>query len=261
MDRLALKAQERNVLGKKVKNLRKQGLIPAHVFGNLKEVEHVSVAIKDFLSVFHQAGETGLIDLKIGAEKVRPVMVRGFQKDPIKGNLLHIDFYQVNLTEKVKVPVPIIVIGGEDLESVKMGENVILQTLAEVEVQALPTDLVENIEVDVSHFQNVDDAITVGGLNYDKSKLTITNDPEEIVVKLAPAITEEMKKLMEEQALEQAAAAQAAAEEGAEVPVEGEEAKLEGEEGAKEVGVEGVSEGMNKESAEGEQPKEEGAKE
>ncbi len=222
MDRLSLRAQEREIFGKKVKKLRKQGLIPGHVFGNSKEVEHVSVALADFLPVFHKAGETGLIDLKIGAEKVKPVMVRGRQVDPVKGALLHIDFYQVNLSEKVKVPVPIVIVGGEDLESVKIGENVILQTLAEVEVEALPTDLIEKIEVDVRHFKNVDDAVTVEGLDYDRSKLTITERPEEIVVKLAPAITEEMKKLMEEEALEQAAAQAAATEEGVEAPAEGE---------------------------------------
>src|SRR3982750_1170853 len=108
MNRIPLKAQEREVLGKKVKQLRRDGVIPAHIYGNKVETEHVAVAAKDLIPVLLQAGETGVIDLRIGAERVRPVMVRGIQHEPIRGDILHVDFYQVNLKEKVTVPVPII---------------------------------------------------------------------------------------------------------------------------------------------------------
>lgn len=244
MDRPSLKAQERTILGKKVKKLRRDGIIPGHVYGNQLKSEHVAVALKDFLPILHQAGETGLIDLKIGAEKVRPVLVRGLQHDPVTGSLLHIDFYQVNLKEKVKAPVPIELV-GEEPESVHLGEAVVLQNLHEVEVEALPADLIEAIEVDISSLKNIDDAITVSQLQFDREKLEILADPEEIVVKLAPAVTEEMKRLMEEQEAEaQAAAAEAeGAEEGAEV-TEGVEA-AEREEKEQEAGAEGeVKEGQ-----------------
>lgn len=229
MERLSLKAEERITLGKKVKNLRKDGQLPGHVYGKGLQTEHVSVDGKTFLKTFKEAGETGLIDLKIGAEKIRPVLVRGVQYDPVSGKPLHIDFYQVNLTQKVKVPVPLVLI-GEQPESVHLGETIVLQTLNEVEVEALPTDLIEKIEVDITILKNIDDAITVGQLNYDKSKLTIDIPEEEIVVKLAPAVTEEMKKQAEEAAAETAAAA-AETEAGAESAekAEGEEATAEGE--------------------------------
>lgn len=238
MDRIPLKAQEREVLGKKVKRLRKDGFIPGHVFGKKLDTEHVTVKGLDFLKVLKQAGETGLIDLRIGEEKVRPVMIRGTQVDPVSGDLLNIDFYQVNLSEKVTVPVPIVLIGDEP-ELVHIGEAVVLQTLQEVNVEALPTDLVENLEVDIATLKQIDDAITVNMLSYDRSKLTLQAEPEDVVVKLAPAITEEMKKLMEEQAAEAAAAAAAEGAEGAEgeAPAEGGEgaegeAVAEGGEGA-----------------------------
>ncbi|MDD5415465.1 MAG: 50S ribosomal protein L25 [Candidatus Daviesbacteria bacterium] len=242
MDRLSLKAEERKILGKKVKKLRQDGQLPGHVFGKGVESESVCVDGKTFLKTFKEAGETGLIDLKIGAEKVRPVMVRGVQYDPVSGEPIHIDFYQVNLSEKVKVPVPLVLI-GEQPESVKLGETIVLQTLNEIEVEALPTDLVEKIEVDISSLQNIDDAITVGQLQFDKDKLTIQVPGEEIVVKLAPAVTAEMEKLLEEQAAEAAAvAAETGAEEteaGAvpaegEVPVEGEVAEQKTEAGEQE---------------------------
>ncbi len=215
MDRISLKASERVTLGKKVKNLRKEGQLPGHVYGKNTESENVSVGAKDFSKAYSEAGETGLIDLKIGEEKVRPVLIRGLAHDPYTGEILNIDFYQVNLKEKVTVPVPLVLVGDEP-EGVHLGEVVVLQPLSEVQVEALPTDLVENIEVDISSLKNVDDAITIADLKYDRETLTILAEPEEVVVKLAPAVTEEMKQLLEEQQAEAAAATEAqAAEEGA----------------------------------------------
>lgn len=217
MDRLSLSAEERIILGKKVKKLRQDGKLPGHVFGKGLDTEHVTVDEKVFLKTFKEAGETGLIDLKIGSEKVRPVMVRGVAYDPVSDKPIHIDFYQVNLTQKVKVPVPLVLI-GEQPESVNLGETIVLQTLNEIEVEALPADLIEKIEVDIASLENIDDAITIGQLNFDRNKLTVHAEEDEIVVKLAPAITEEMKKQMEE---EVAAAAAVTAETAGEVAAEG----------------------------------------
>ncbi len=255
MDRIPLKATDRTVLGKKVKNLRKEGKLPAHVFGNIKEVEHVSIDEISFKKVFKQSGETGLIDLKIGDDRTRPVMVKEIDVSPVTDRILHVGFYAVNLKEKVTVPVPIVLI-GEGPESVKLGETVVLQTLGEVNVEALPTDLIENIEVNIESLKEIGDAITVADLNLDRSLLTILAEPEEVVVKLDNAVTEEMKALLEEQAAEAEAAADAA-----EVS-EGGEAK-EGEEGEKAEGAEG-EEGVEGEAkAEGGaasgEPKEEGS--
>lgn len=258
MDRLSLQADERKILGKKVKQLRRDGKLPGHVFGKGVEGETVSVEAKEFLKTFHLAGETGLIDLKIsklapkgvGTEKVRPVLVRDVQYDPVSGDPVHIDFYQVDLTKKVKVPVPLVQV-GEQPEAVHLGEAIVLQTLNEVEVEALPTDLVEKIEVDISSLKALDDAITVAQLNYDKSKLTLHADQEAIVVKLAPAVTAEMEKLMEEQAAEQAAkAAEAAAEAGA--PAEGE--AVEGAETVEGAPAEAPVEGEAQPAEAGEKP-------
>lgn len=227
MQRTPLKAQEREILGKHVNKLRRDGIIPAHVFGNKVETEHVSVKAVDFTKVYHQTGETGLIDLKIGEEKIRPVLVRDIQVHAVTGLPLHIDFYQVNLLEKVTVPVPVVLIGDE-LEIVHSGEAVVIQPIGEVEVEALPTELPEKIEVDISGLKAIDDAILVSQLSVPEG-VTILADPEAVVVKLDNAVTEEMKQLMEEQAAEAAAAAEAVApEEGAEAPV-GEKGAPEGE--------------------------------
>jgi large subunit ribosomal protein L25 len=224
MDRISLKAEERIILGKKVKNLRKDGLIPGNVFGNKVESESVTLKMKDFKPAYDQAGETGLIDLRIGAEKVRPVLIRNIQYDALTDKPLHVDFYQVNLKEKVTVPVPIILKElEEETESVKMGEAIVLQTMSEVEVEALPTDLIEHIEVDISTLKNIDDSISIADLSYNRDTITVLAEPDEIVVKLAPAVSDEMKALMEEQAAETAAASEAA--EGETVLAEGETAE------------------------------------
>jgi large subunit ribosomal protein L25 len=229
MNRIPLKAEERDILGKKVNKLRKQGVIPGHVFGKKLETEHVSVKEVDFIKVLKEAGETGLVDLRIGEEKVRPVLIRQVQVDPVLGKMLNIDFYQVNLSEKTKVNVPVVLI-GEQPELVHSGEAVVIQPMMEVEVEALPTDLPENIEVDITTLKAIDDAIFVSNLNVPEG-VELLAEPESVVVKLDNAITEEMKKLMEEQAAEAAAATEAAAlETGAEgeAPAEG-EATTEGE--------------------------------
>lgn len=209
MDRIPLRALERIILGKKVKHLRKEGKLPGHVFGNIENVEHVSVDGHEFMKVFKQAGETGLVDLKVGEDKNRPVLIKEIDIDPVTDKILHVGFYQVNLKEKVTVPVPVVLI-GEGPESVKMGETVVLQTLNEVNVEALPTDLIENIEVNIESLKEIGDAITVADLNYDREKLTVLAEPEDVVVKLDTAVTEEMKALLEEQEAETAAAAEAA---------------------------------------------------
>lgn len=240
MDRLSLLAEERKVLGKKVKNLRKIGKLPAHVFGKGLDSEAVTVDQKDFLKLFHLAGETGLINLKVGGEKISPVLVREVQYDPVKGQPIHIDFYQVNLKKKVKVPAPLILI-GDTPESVHLGEAIVLQTLNEVMVEALPTDLVEAIEVDITALKNINDTIAVSKLNYDREKLTIHADPEAIVVKLAPAVSAEMEKLLEEEAAQQAIAAEETGAEVGEGAVAAQEAG-EASEGGEEVKPEQVEE-------------------
>lgn len=253
MNRIPLKAIERTILGKQVNKLRKQGLIPGHVFGKNLETEHVSVKKIDFTKVLKEAGETGLVDLKIGEEQIKPVLIRQVQVDPVRGEMLNIDFYQVNLTEKTKVNVPIILV-GEEPEAVHSGEAVVIQPMMEVEVEALPTDLPEQIEVDITSLKAIDDAILVSQLTVPEG-VTILAEPESVVVKLDNAVTEEMQKLLEEQAAEAAAATEAAVvEEGAEggEVKEGEEGEVvEGEE------VKEVKEGEEKT----EEPKEEAPKE
>ncbi len=225
MEKVILRVDQRDVFGKKVKNLRKKGLIPAHIFGKKVETLHIVVKEQDFNKVFTEVGETGLINLKVSDEKVRPVLIRDVQYHPLTEKPLHIDFYQVNLTEKVKVVVPV-VLTGEEPELVHSGEAVVIQPLNEIEVEALPGDLPEKIEADVSLLKEINDTVFVSNLQI-PAGVEVLVDPEAVVIKLDKAVTAQMEQLLAEQEAE-ASAVQTETEEGAKAE-EGEEKETEGE--------------------------------
>lgn len=247
MEQTPLSAQKREILGRKVKTLRKQGLIPAHIFGHKTETIHVQVNGHDFHKVFEKTGETGVIDLEVDG-KSHPVLVRDIQLDPITGDFLHIDFYQVNLSEKVKVNVPLEIIGEAPAVEKKIG--LLLTPVTEVEVEALPTDIPETIQVDISALSNIGDVIKIADLKVDQSKVAIQADPELVVIQIGELVTKEMEAV---EAEAEAAAAAAEETEGA----EGEE-KVEGEEGAEgEAAPEGGEAAKDEPRPEGREAKEE----
>jgi large subunit ribosomal protein L25 len=230
-----LKAEKRKVLGKNVKKLRREGIIPANVYGKNVKSASLQVVAKDFYTVFKEAGETGLVDLEFDGQAI-PVLIHNVQTD-FRGNTLHADFYQVNLKEKVKTMVPLEIIGEPSAVTEKIG--ILMNIVDEVEVEALPESLPENIEVNVEHLAQIDDQITVGDLKIPEGVEVLT-DKEQVVAKIGELVTKEAQ----EQAAEEAAAAEAASTEA------GEEATAEGAEG------EAKPEGETQEGIE-EAPKEE----
>lgn len=230
MEQVPLTAQKRTVLGRKVKTLRKEGIIPAHVFGHKIATEHIQIKAADFAKVFEKVGETGIIDLSVDGAK-KPVMVRGMQVHPVSDELLHIDLYQVNLSEKVKVNVPLEIVGEAPAVEKKLG--LLLTPATEIEVEALPADLPEAVEVDVSALAAVGDEIKVKDLKIDRSKVEVQTDEELVVVQIGELVTKEMEAVEAEAEAEAAAAAEATAE-GEEKPAEGEAAEGEKTEGESE---------------------------
>jgi len=211
MKKITLSVEKRKVLGKKVKRLRKEGVLPANVYGKDVKSESVQVPYKEFEKVYKEAGETGLVDLQVDGQ-VRPVLIHNIQFDPVSHETLHADFYQVNLKEKVKTMVPLLFTGEPLAATNKIG--ILLEQLSEVEVEALPTDLPENVEVNVEHLANLDEQITIADLKLPQG-VTVLNDPSQVVAKIGELITKEAK----EQAAADAAAAEAA--KAAEAPAEG----------------------------------------
>jgi len=161
MKRAKLTVEKRNVTGKKVKKLRREGILPANIYG--KDIKSLSVQVpqKEFEKVFKEVGETGLVDVHLNGE-LKPSLIHNVQMDYLHNLPLHADFFQVNLKEKVKTMVPIKTSGEPKAVSDKLG--LLLQPLSEVEVEALPADLPEFIEVNVESLADVNDQMAVSTL-------------------------------------------------------------------------------------------------
>lgn len=185
---ITLKAEERKLFGRKVKQLRNDGLLPANIFGKGVKSKAIQVDVNDFENIFAKAGETNVLDLQVGKSSV-PVLIHGIQKDPIAGEYLHADFLQVDLKQKVSAQVPIVLANESPAE--KQGLGTVVQYFDEIEVEALPTDLPEKFEVDLSQLTKADQEINVKDLKYDKKKIEIEIDAETVLVKVEPPREEE----------------------------------------------------------------------
>ncbi len=221
MAEIELSVRPRQVLGKKVAALRRQGLTPANVYGRNLESRSIEVETAVLTHLLRSAGRNVIIDLQIEGEKSpRPVMLRGLQRDPVTSRLLHADFYQVSLTEKVRAEVPLILVG--DAPAVAELGGILLQSLDSIMVEALPGDIPANVEVDVSGLAQFDAGVHVRQLPIDPTKVHVMTDGDLAVAKVAAprlAAVEEEEEVAEEEAEE---AAGEAAEEAAEAGDEGE---------------------------------------
>ena len=199
MERVDLQAKERIVLGKKVKQLRADGWIPGVVFGPDNPSQSIKMEERELVKTMQEAGSTTLINLYVGeGSDPRLVLAREVQSDILTGRLLHVDFYEVRLTETVRTT-PRLEFFGEApvLES---GEAVVIYGMNEVEVECLPTDLISSIQVDVSVLETLDDSIMVRDLTVPEG-VTIVSDPGEVVASAVSTrevvVEEEEEELLE----------------------------------------------------------------
>lgn len=201
---LELKAEPRSVLGKKVRALRRQGVLPANVYGHAASTA-IQLPAKEAERVIARAGKTQLISLVMDGGPPTTVLVKASQRHPTKGALLHVDFFRVAMDERLKVDVPVRLVG--DAPAVKQHDATILQATSTVTVESLPGDLPDAIELDIASLEELDSALHVRDLQPPPG-VTILTDPDEIVVKAAAPTVEE--------APEEAAEAEQPAAEGAE---------------------------------------------
>lgn len=183
MDKQILKAEKRKVFGRKTKKLRKEGILPANIYG--KKVKSLAVQLdpKEFEKVFTQVGETGIVELQTGTEK-RPALIHNIQKDPVTDAFIHVDFLQVDLKEKVEAEVAVELTGESPVE--KQGLGTVVQYINEIEVEALPTDLPDKFVIDLTGLTEVDQTVSVKDLKVNKAKVKIKDSPDEIIVKVEP---------------------------------------------------------------------------
>lgn len=177
-----LDAQPRAIIGKKVKQLRKQGLIPATVYGKGIEPASIQVDERAFLAVYRKAGKTALIELNTGSAR-QSAFVQDVQRHPVMRTIIHIDFKVVDLKKAIHVEVPVITVGESPL--VARGDALINHALSTVMVEALPAELPQHIEVDISGLDSFDKTIHVSDIAASPTYKVLTNG-DEVLISLNP---------------------------------------------------------------------------
>lgn len=196
---LTLKTIPRKLKGKKTEKLRKQGFIPAVVYGYDFKPQSVQFPYLEFEKVYKQAGESTLINLEIQGKKPVKTLIYDVQYHPLTDKIQHVDFYKIKAGEKITVEVELKFVGTAP--AVKELGGVLLPSLSKVEIECLPEDLIHEIEVDVSKLENFGDAIRVSDLKVPGS-IKVLQDPEDMVVQIERPMKEEEKEV-EEKAVEE----------------------------------------------------------
>jgi large subunit ribosomal protein L25 len=212
---LQLKASTRELLGKRARRLHGQGKLAAVVYGHNATPTPLVLDRLEFQKVFVKSGRTHLVDLVVDGKTER-VLVREIQTHPRRLGPIHVDFYQVNLEEKITVEVPVHLVG--ESAAVKRGDADVLQPIHALRVECLPSDIPEAFEVDLTLLEEIESEFRIADLKVPKG-VTVLLDPEELIVKI---VHKREMKVEEEVPTAEAA-----------VGAEG-EAAAEGEEGAEE---------------------------
>jgi large subunit ribosomal protein L25 len=186
---MELKVEKREVLGKKVEFLRKQGLLPAELYGHGVANLHLSVNSKEFEKVYKEAGENTVINVSVDGV-TKPVLIYDVQLHPVKGNVEAVDLYEVKMDEEIGASVPLEFTG--ESAPVKEGLGVFVEAMDEIEVEALPADIPQKITVDISFLKAVGDSIYVKDLPV-TSKYKFTIGQETVVASVAELEKEEEK--------------------------------------------------------------------
>ncbi len=211
----------------KAKVARADGMIPAVIYG--KDFKNIKVSLEEvgFLRIFKEAGTSNLINLNVDEKPVK-VLVQEVQVDPVSGDLVHVDFYKVDMTKKITTEIPIEFIGTSPLVIEQEGSQITNRD--NLEVECLPTDLIDHIEVDVSSITDFEQNIKVADVKVPET-LTVLSDADEIVVSFQPPRSEEEMEALDEEIVEDV--------DSIEVEADSENETAEGEDGEEENGEDG----------------------
>lgn len=201
MDQMELNAAKREILGKKVRFLRRQNITPVHLFGHGTKSVALQCDTAKLKQVLSKAGHARLLSLKLDSERrPRTVIVREVQTEPRTGELLHVDFFQVAISEKVKVDVPVVLVG--EAPALKFKENMLVRELHTLAIKCLPAKIPTAVKLDISSLTDPNQTVRVKDIELDE-ELTILDDPELAVVRITSRpvekIEEEEKVVAEEE--------------------------------------------------------------
>lgn len=193
---LTLKAKIREITGKKVKILRKAGIIPAVLYGPKIKPQTIEVQLQDFNKIYKEAGESSLVSLEIDGKKFL-VLIHEITRNPLTLEISHVDFYQPQLDKEVEATVPLVFEG--ESPAIKDLGGTLIKEIQEVKVKALPQNLPHDIKVDISGLLTFEDEIKVKDLKLPEG-VKLFKDPEEIIALVVPPakVEEELEKPIEE---------------------------------------------------------------
>ena len=182
MKSIELRAQPRTLIGKQVKLLRHQSIVPGVVYGHNIDPVAVQFDTKELTQALRRAGTSATVQLSVeGTENPYLVIFRDVQHHAIRQDVTHVDLQALSLTETVRVPVSVVLVG--EAPAVEEQGGVLMHSLLELEIEALPLDLVPVIEVDISGLTKIGDQITVADLNIPDT-ITVHNAPDATIVQV-----------------------------------------------------------------------------
>jgi large subunit ribosomal protein L25 len=204
-----LRVRPRDVFGKKLGALRRRGVTPGNVYGHRVDSTAVESDTTDLAHLLRAMSKNQVINLTVeGESSPRTVVIRELARNPLNGQILHVDFFQVSMTEKMKAQVPVVLSGTSEAVSTLGG--VLMQMIDTIAIEALPGDIPSEFEVDVSQITQLEQSIHVRDLHIDETRVSVSTDPDVVVARVAaPRLA-----TAEEEAAE-AAAAEGEAAEGA----------------------------------------------
>ncbi len=241
MEKITLKATTREITGKKVKNLREQGLVPAVMYGKDKNGQSLQIDAKEFMKVYDKAGSSALVDLIVDDKNAGKILIQDVQFNPVLDTPMHADLYTIKMDEEITTQIPIKFVG--ESAAVKDLEGNFIANYDEIEVECLPGDLISEITVDISSLKTFDDNIKIADLDI-PSNIKVLDDAEQVVALVNPPRSEEELAEMESEA---AADAEKAGIEKMEADADAQKAEKEAE----------ASEGENKDAEANTEPKKE----
>ncbi len=222
MSRTQLLAKIREVTGRKVRALRRQGVVPGVVYGVKSEPINVQVQMTEVLRLIRAGHESELLDLKLTESgQTRTVIIQDIQEDPVTGAPLHIDFYEPDLTQPVDVDVEIELVGEAPAAQEKRG--VLLFITEEVPIRVLPTQIPASIQVDISGLNEVGDQISIADVDLPEGVELMLENPEDVIVAKIGALRAQKIEEEEEESEEGAEETAEEAREGAQEETEAKE--------------------------------------
>lgn len=193
MEAITLQAEKREIVGKRTKHLRSKGLVPGVIYGHGMESRNVEVDYRMFEKVLNKAGESSLVDLAVNGGEPLKVIIQDVRYDPLQGRIIHVDFREVTMSEKLDAEVKFRLVG--EAPAVKELGGILVRSMDGITIRCLPKHLVHEIDIDLSILKKFDDSVKVKDLTPPEGVEFMANPNEVIVVINEPISEEELKEL------------------------------------------------------------------